>query len=319
MTDGFNRKIDYVRISLTDRCNFKCSYCMPQGMEGMTVNELSYSEVVSLCKALAPLGVTKVKLTGGEPLLHKDIINIIRDIKAIDGITQVTLTTNGLLLDRYLPQLNEAGIDSINISMDAVNRELFHSITQVDGADKIIDTIKKTQTLNMNNIKINCVLIKDCNEAEYVKLAKFSVDYNISVKFIEMMPIGYGKTFDGFTLEDLKESLEKEYGKLIPLQERFGNGPAVYYKIAGGLGQLGFIGALSHKFCQDCNRIRITSSGDLKTCLQYSSGVSLREHLNSPKLKDIIEEAVRSKQESHKFKELEINNEEIMLMSSIGG
>ncbi len=319
MIDSFNRKIDYVRISLTDKCNFKCSYCMPEGMENFNVNELTYDEVISMCNALAQLGITKVKLTGGEPLLHKDIIKIIRDIKKIDGISEVTLTTNGLLLDRYLEELKQADVDSINISMDAVNRDLFKSITKVDGVDKIISTLKKTQALNMKNIKINCVLIKDCNEREYIKLARFSVDYNISVKFIEMMPIGVGKNFDRFTLDDLKNSLENEYGALIKLDKSYGNGPAVYYKIQGAVGQIGFIGALSHKFCKDCNRIRITSQGDLKTCLQYNSGVSLREHLYENNLLDIIKEAVKSKQESHRFKDLEIYNEEVNLMSSIGG
>ncbi len=292
---------------------------MPDGMPQTEDKSMSYEEIIALANALASVGVKKIKVTGGEPLLRKDIIKIIGEIKKIEGIEQVTLTTNGYFLEQNLEALRRVGIDGINISMDAVDRELFHEITGVDKADEIIRGIKKTQKLGMKNIKLNCVLIKNCNESQFLKLVDFAMEYDICVKFIEMMPIGEGKKFEGYSLAELEECIESRYGKLVPLEERYGNGPALYCGLKNGKGKIGFIGAVTHKFCDRCNRIRITSEGFLKTCLQYSGGVDLRPHLFGEDLVEIIKKSVLTKQESHQFEEVYICDGEQKSMAQIGG
>ncbi len=319
MRDKYNRTIDYARISVIDKCNFKCTYCIPEGMTETVNRSMDYNEIIALARALAEVGVKKIKITGGEPLLRKDIIKIIKEIKRTQGIEQVTLTTNGYFLEKYLDELYEAKIDGINISMDAVDKKLFYEITGVDRADEIIRGIQKTQRLGMQNIKINCVLIKGCNESQYLKLVQFAMDYDICVKFIEMMPIGEGKHFEGYSLMELKECIESHYGNLVELEERYGNGPAIYYRLNNRKEKIGFIGAMTHKFCDRCNRIRITSEGFLKTCLQYSGGIDLRPHLFEGDLAKIIKDSVQTKQESHKFKALYICDGEHKSMAQIGG
>ncbi len=319
MQDKYNRIIDYARISVIDKCNFKCTYCMPEGMIESVDRSMNYEEIIALARALAAVGVKKVKITGGEPLLRNDIIKIIKEIKHIPGIEQVTLTTNGYLLGKYLDELWEIKIDGINISMDAVDRELFHKITGVDRVDEIIKAIEKARRLGMENIKINCVLIKNCNESQYLKLVQFAIDYDICVKFIEMMPIGAGKDFEGYSLKELKACIESCYGSIVEIEEAYGNGPAIYYRLNNEKGKIGFIGALTHNFCEKCNRIRITSDGFLKTCLQYSCGVDLRPYLFEEDLVKIIRECVMTKQEGHKFEDIDICDREHKSMAQIGG
>ncbi|ONI38702.1 cyclic pyranopterin phosphate synthase MoaA [Candidatus Epulonipiscium fishelsonii] len=318
MQDKYNRTIDYARISVTDRCNFKCTYCLPNEVESID-NSLTHSEILRLCQNLVQLGISKIKITGGEPFLRSDIIDIIRDIKNLNGIKEVTITTNGFLLGTHLEELKTIGIDGINISVDALDRELFYKITKVDCFDKIFDTIKKTQELGMKNIKLNCVLIKGCNEDEYIKLAKLVKQYDICIKYIEMMPIGIGKEFQQYSLKELKKTLEDEFGALTEIENKNSNGPATYYTMDGAKGKVGMIGAITHKFCDRCNRIRITSQGELKTCLQYSAKVNLRKHMCSDNLAQLIRNEILNKPESHKFNENSIFNEEIKSMVEIGG
>ncbi len=316
--DKYDRTIDYARISVTDRCNFKCNYCAPNEIESIDTS-LTHSEILSLCQSLVQIGINKIKITGGEPFLRDDIIDIIRDIKNLNGIKEVTITTNGFLLGNYLEQLKEIGIDGINISIDAMDKELFHKITKVDCFDTIFDTIKKTQALGLKNIKLNCVLIKGCNEQEYTKLAKLVQQYDICVKYIEMMPIGKGKDFEQYSLEELKKILENEFGSLTEIVNENSNGPATYYTIDGAKGKIGMIGAITHKFCKNCNRIRITSQGELKTCLQYNAKVNLRKYIFSNYITKMIRSEILNKPESHRFNENSIFDEEIKSMIEIGG
>ncbi|ONI39894.1 cyclic pyranopterin phosphate synthase MoaA [Candidatus Epulonipiscium fishelsonii] len=318
MQDKYDRTIDYARISVTDRCNFKCNYCAPNEIESIDTS-LTHSEILSLCQSLVQIGINKIKITGGEPFLRDDIIDIIRDIKNLNGIKEVTITTNGFLLGNYLEQLKEIGIDGINISIDAMDKELFHKITKVDCFDTIFDTIKKTQALGLKNIKLNCVLIKGCNEQEYTKLAKLVQQYDICVKYIEMMPIGKGKDFEQYSLEELKKILENEFGSLTEIVNENSNGPATYYTIDGAKGKIGMIGAITHKFCKNCNRIRITSQGELKTCLQYNAKVNLRKYIFSNYITKMIRSEILNKPESHRFNENSIFDEEIKSMIEIGG
>lgn len=316
MKDEFNRIIDYARISVTDKCNYRCTYCMPE-LDNNKADLMSDEQILDIISALAKNGVKYIKITGGEPLVRVGIFDLIKNIKKIDGIKQVTITTNGALLDKYFENLQL--LDGINVSIDAIDQELFKNITGFYGSEKIINNIIKMSANGIENIKINCVLIKGMNENEYVKIANLTKNLDICVKFIEMMPIGHGKDFEHFSLEDLKEKLSKEMGKLTLLDEKYGNGPAEYYKIDGFKGKIGLIGAVSHKFCENCNRIRITSDGFLKTCLQYESGTDLKQYLNSDKMADIIKKAVYNKQECHEFDQKSIINNENRLMSQIGG
>lgn len=316
LKDGFNRVIDYARISVTDKCNFRCTYCMPEASDDKA-EILSDDEILKIVSGLARNGVKYIKVTGGEPLVRKGIFELIEKIKQINGIKQVTITTNGALLTQFADKLHL--VDGINISIDAIDEDLFKSITGFVGSTKIIDTIRKLEKNGVENIKINCVLIKNCNESEYIEIARLSKDMDICIKFIEMMPIGHGSNFDHFTLEELKSKLYENFGEMKLIDGKYGNGPAQYYKISGHVGKIGLIGAVSHKFCENCNRIRITSDGLLKTCLQFESGTDLKPYFDTGDIAEVIRKAVCNKQEGHRFDEIDFENKENRLMSQIGG
>lgn len=324
MRDSFGRNIDYIRISVTDRCNFRCLYCMPEkGVDLLKHEEImTFDEILRLCRILSKNGIKKVKITGGEPLVRLDICDLIRQIKAIEGIEQVTITTNGALLSDYLEDLVKAGIDGINISLDTLDKKEFARLTRRDEFDKVWQAIQKTLEYPQINLKINCVPLKldDQNILDLVNLAK---DNKLHVRFIEMMPIGLGKNLSYLSEESIKEIIEKSYGKLKTYEKKLGNGPSHYYELEGFKGKIGFISAISHKFCDQCNRVRITANGFLKTCLQYNVGVDLlalmRADFDDEKLEKAIVEAVDRKPMEHSFLDKNINNEEDHVMAQIGG
>ncbi len=325
MIDGCNRTIDYIRISITDRCNLRCIYCMPdKGIRWISHEEiLSYDEIARLCKILSELGVKKVKITGGEPLVRKGAATLVKQLKTQCGIEIVTLTTNGMLLLDQIDELAAAGIDSINISLDALDEDKFFSITRRHGMDILLAGIEKAISYKNINVKINC-LPMDINDTELLKIAGLAKDSNISVRFIEMMPIGLGKQLECHKEDDVKELLKKEYGKMIPYTKKIGNGPAHYYEIEGFYGKIGFISAITHEFCDDCNRVRMTANGFFKTCLQYEKGVDLKllikSGANDSILKNAMESAIFEKPKCHHFyKEEGEQSLEFHNMSQIGG
>ena len=325
MIDKLNRNIEYLRISVTDRCNLRCVYCMPEeGVENIPHDEiLSYDEILRVCKCASKLGIKKIKITGGEPLVRKDIVSLIRDIKNIRGIEQVTLTTNGVLLYDMAKDLYEAGIDAINVSLDTLSRKKFLKITRRDDFEKVSMAIDKLVDLGVR-VKINCLAIKEYNFDEIVKIAQYSKDNNIDVRFIELMPIGYGKIYTGISNEVILGLLEEKYGQFEKVKEKRGNGPAKYYRNQNMKGCIGFISAISHEFCESCNRIRLTSSGFLKLCLHYNKGIDLkapiRSGISDEDLKVLIYDTIWNKPLSHKFghtngeKDIEVKN-----MVQIGG
>ena len=325
MKDGRNRGIDYLRISVTDRCNFRCIYCMPEeGIKTICHEEvLSFEEILTVCRCMAKLGIKKVKLTGGEPLVRKGFVNLVRGIHEIPGIEEITLTTNGLLLSDQLDELIEAGITSINISLDTLDREQFKKITKVDGLDKVLDAIHKTAKSSLGSVKVNVLVAKGMNEKEWLKLAALAKKEPVNVRFIELMPIGLGAKMQPVRKEEIMKVLEKAYGKLTPYKKRMGNGPATYYEADGFKGKLGFISAVSNCFCDTCNRIRLTSNGFLKLCLHSKKGIDLREILRSgiseEKVMHAIEKAMLSKPERHHFDDLDKEHLEDKMMSQIGG
>lgn len=326
MIDVYKRKIDYIRISVTDRCNLRCIYCMPEkGVKFLQHEEiLSYEEIINLCEVFAKIGISKIKITGGEPLVRKNLSDLIKNIKSIDGINNVTLTTNGILLEEQIDDLVKAGLDAVNISIDTLDEKMYKELTRIGSVDQVMRGLKKALTYKNLNVKINCVALKGKNDdiSDILNLAK---DNNIAVRFIEMMPIGLGKDIKGYNEDELKEYIENNFGKLTEYNKVLGNGPSHYYELEGYKGKIGFISAVSHKFCESCNRVRLTSTGFLKTCLQFEEGTDLRRllrnNVSTEEIKDVVEKTIYNKPKSHRFLELIKDKKKIEkhVMSQIGG
>lgn len=338
MKDGCNRQIDYLRISITDRCNLRCKYCIPEGAEGITDKSwlLTFEEIEEVVNAAAKLGIRNIKLTGGEPLVRRGCASLARKLKAIDGIESVTLTTNGVLLADKLSELKNAGVDSINVSLDTMDRDRFCDITGFDGLDKVLSAIDMAYEMGIR-VKINAVTAdfsrKLINEdgtfemdEDLQKLINLSRDRDIDVRFIEIMPIGAGRNFLYVSNESLFSAVEEVYGKLSPDTGIHGNGPAVYYRIDGFKGSIGFISPMHGKFCSSCNRIRMSSMGYIKSCLCYGDGVDLRSIVRSDedydarqdKLIKALTEAIKQKPKEHCFEDVSQISEK-KKMSDIGG
>ena len=325
MLDKFNRNIEYLRISVIDRCNLRCVYCMPEkGVEFIPHEEiLTYDEILKICDVVSELGIKKIKITGGEPLVRKDIVNLIRDIKNLDKIEQVTLTTNGILLYDMLDDLYDAGIDAINISLDTLKSDNFKRITRKDGLEKVLKSIDKAYDLGIR-VKINFLAIKDFNIDEIADIASFAEDRDIDVRFIELMPIGFGQKYKEIQSDEILSILESRFGRFETVTEKRGNGPAKYYKNENLKGCIGFISAISHEFCESCNRIRLTSNGFLKLCLHYNKGIDLKDSIRSgisdEDLKILIHDTIWNKPLQHKFGHTEGEQDiEVKNMVQIGG
>lgn len=324
MKDQYGRNIDYMRISITDRCNLRCRYCMPDGVELVPMGEiLTYEEIERICRAAAQEGICKLKITGGEPLVRKGCVDFIEKLKAIPGIEQVTLTTNGILLGQYAAQLAEIGLDGVNISLDSLDEERYRQITGRDELKKVVQGVRSALSVGLKT-KINVVLQKGVNETEWDTLVKLAKDAPVDVRFIEMMPIGYGRAFQPVYNEEILEMLKKKYPQTEADGQIHGNGPAQYYRIPGFQGSIGFISAIHGKFCKNCNRIRLTSQGELKPCLCYGESYDLRKALrgnyaDSPeKIREILRQAIRQKPKQHCFEQLKNITEE-KRMVQIGG
>lgn len=326
MQDQYGREIDYVRISITDRCNLRCTYCMPEdGIADYTSHTaiLSYEEILRVAKSLARLGIKKIKLTGGEPLVRLGCADLVRELKAINGIEQVTITTNGVLLAELAEDLIQAGIDGINVSLDTVEREIFAQITRRDYFDKVMAGIEKVKSLSYGNLKINCVPIAQFNKSELVKLAAQAKDYPLSVRFIELMPIGLAKEFTAVSKEDIMAMLTEAFGEMTPYEGTLGNGPAEYYSLPDFKGHIGFIGAIHNKFCGQCNRIRLTSGGFLKLCLNQNKGGDLlpliRGNASDEELTEAMRNIIYQKPLAHHFYEEDQNDTDSRQMFQVGG
>ncbi len=281
MKDKYGRVIDYVRISVTDRCNLRCVYCMPkEGVRSIPHDKiLRFDEIIRICRILAEMGITKIKLTGGEPLVRRGITDLVADLKKIPGIESLTLTTNGLLLEGYYDALADAGVDAITISLDTLNPSLYREITRRDELEAVKRGMRLAVDKGRMQVKINCVPMGGLKNQDLVEIAALAREQDIHVRFIEMMPIGLGRRFDFASEEVIRKKLEEKFGKFMPCYDVAGNGPCHYFKVPDFKGRIGFISAVSHKFCSECNRVRLTSEGFLKTCLQYEVGADLREIL----------------------------------------
>ena len=324
MIDGIGRNIDYLRISIIDRCNLRCVYCMPEeGVEAVSHEEiLSYEEILRLVRAFAKLGIRKIKLTGGEPLVRKNVAYLVNELKKIEGITQVTLTTNGILLAETIDSLAEAGLDGINLSLDTLNPEVFQKITRRNSFDRVMEGLRAAFKYPQIPLKVNCVPM-GIEGQDVLEMAELARKYPVHVRFIEMMPIGLGKQFEFCSEEYILQGLKERYGDYVPYEKCLGNGPGHYYTFEGFQGKIGFVSAISHKFCESCNRVRLTSQGYLKTCLQYDVGVDLKQLLREGAAEEelccAIEAAILRKPLGHQFgSQVESHGEEHM-MAQIGG
>ena len=323
MLDQYGRKIDYLRISVTDRCNLRCRYCMPEPVSAVQhADILRYEEILRICRAAVELGITKFKVTGGEPLVRAGCVDFITALKAQPGTEQVTLTTNGLLLEANLDALTEAGLDGVNISFDSPDNARFRRITGYtgDGADTLLHVLDACCAKGLKT-KINAVLLEE-TEADAPALAAIAAKLPVDVRFIELMPIGFGTTMKRVSPEDILTALQERWPDLAPTDEKRGNGPAHYYKSAALLGRIGFIDAVSHKFCAECNRVRLTSTGQLKPCLCYADSADLRALIRGgctdEELKEALRLAVYAKPRAHCFDTNAIITEK-HAMSQIGG
>ena len=324
MIDAHGRRIDYMRISLTDRCNLRCRYCTPEEIVSIGHEEiLRFEEILEICRHAVTLGITKFKITGGEPLVRKGCIPFLRNLKNIPGVEQVTITTNGVLLKECLPELEEIGINGINISLDTLDRKTYEHITRRDEFSRVWDAILAAQASKICT-KINCVLLKGVNDHEFINLVNLAKDYQLNVRFIEIMPIGFGKGLEGYCREELLELLSKNYSDYEIENRVLGNGPASYITIPGFKGSIGFIDAIHGKFCDKCNRIRLTSDGILKLCLYYENGIDLKKLLRNGASEEEVLEAMRKtiykKPTEHQFHLMaKEGSEELKKMSQIGG
>ena len=323
MRDGFGREIDYMRISVTDRCNLRCRYCMPDGVPLTSMEKiLTFEEIKLVCQAAVSLGITRFKITGGEPLVRLGCPQLAGMIKVIPGTEQVTLTTNGILLERYLGELAENGLDAVNISLDTMKRSVYEQITGYDGLEAVKSGIEAAVETGMK-VKINCVPQSGVNDDEWEDFVCLTKDSRVDVRFIEMMPIGYGKKCAGMSGDEILRRIREKYPDIEKDDSVHGNGPAVYYRLPGAKGSVGFISAIHGKFCGSCNRIRMTAEGELKPCLCYNDSVDIREALRTPgcseeQIREQIRKAVLGKPQMHCFERADQMSEE-RKMSQIGG
>jgi len=303
LIDEFNRAINYVRISITDRCNLRCKYCVDGNFPFIPHKEmLSYEEIIRFVKICAELGISKIRLTGGEPLARKGITYLLSEINKIKGISDIGLTTNGVLLGNMVEELKQAGLRRVNVSLDTLKKDRFAYITGVDAFDDVIKSIRKAAEAELNPVKINSVIIKGFNDDELLDFAKLSTIRNYHVRFIEYMPFGDAGRWDESKIVTSNE-IENQIRSVYELEPSANNerGPAKMFKIKGGAGKIGFISPVSTHICSECNRIRLTSDGMIRPCLFSDSGYNvkelLREGKNDEEIKDFIIGVVKAKPE----------------------
>lgn len=322
MIDQFGRDIHYLRISITDRCNLRCFYCMPQLLEPLCHRDiLRYEEIVRIAEQAAALGITKIRITGGEPLVRRDCPQLVARLKQIPEIQTVALTTNGTLLEQNLPVLRQAGLDAVNISIDTLQEVKWHQITQCDGnMPNWIDLLKKCVDAGLKT-KVNAVLLPE-TRGEWADLAALAEFLPVDVRFIEQMPIGQGKISPYDTADTVLKQLKRRWPDLCPAKNTEQSGPAQQYQSAKLSGRIGIIASISHPFCSSCNRIRLTSTGQLKPCLSYGQYADLRTLVRSDTsneaLRSIMRQCIYEKPRHHCFAEISEQAEQ-QTMNQIGG
>jgi cyclic pyranopterin phosphate synthase len=316
LTDLFSRSISYLRLSLTDRCNLRCLYCVTEDESQGCLAKLehgdllTYEELLRVVRVAVAMGITKVRLTGGEPLVRRNVLSFIRDLTRIEGLADIRITTNGVLLERYGRELFEAGVTKVNISLDSLRRERVAEITGADCFDQVWRGIETALALGFSPVKLNMVAMRHINDDELLDFARMSQRLPLQVRFIEFMPIGASSRWNADTYISTDEIMERigALGELIPLQKGRNDGPAKVFRLgAAAVGSLGFISPLSHHFCDRCNRLRLTSAGTLRSCLLHDDEVDLRAILRDQPTDETIRAAlltaIRNKPRGHDLKE----------------
>jgi cyclic pyranopterin phosphate synthase len=333
MQDRYGHRISYLRVSITDRCNERCTYCMPQELQEWLPRQeiLTFEETLRLVGIAAELGVSKVRITGGEPLTRRDVIDFIRRIPEIPRITSIGLSTNGTLLAREIvpgksmaSALRASGVGSVNVSLDTLDGEVYSQITGRDFHEQVLRGIDAAIAAGFEQIKLNTVLMRGRNEDQLIPLIEFAAHRNLILRFIELMPVSTTEVLDDknfMPVNEAKRMIESRYGRLIPEAEFRTNGPAMYYQIPGRRQRIGFIGAMTNlHFCENCNKLRLTCDGKVRPCLgsylEFDIMKPLRAGASDQELKQFLLDVVDRKPEQHDFRE---NYQPNRKMIAIGG
>ncbi len=309
LADNYQRQINYLRISITDMCNLRCLYCQPKPETGWKFHQeiLRYEEITRLAALMVQLGIKRIRVTGGEPLIKKDVIVLIKSLAGIKGLEELTLTTNGTRLAQFARQLKENGVDRINISLDSLNRDRYADITGGGNLDDVLAGIDEALRVGFVPLKINMVVMAGINDDEVESFVRLTLDKPVVSRFIEFMPISWqGISWDERYLSThvLKQRLSQRFS-LMAENSIWGNGPAEYYKIDGAVGSIGFIPSISQHFCDRCNRLRLTPDGHLRLCLGQEMEIDLKQPMrdgaSDEELKELILQGVRNKPVGHQF------------------
>lgn len=323
--DGYHRRIDYLRLSITDRCNLRCTYCMPPGGVPNLRHEevLRYEEIMRIVQLAVRIGISKVRVTGGEPLVRKGAVHLCREIARLPGVTSLSMTTNGLALEKHVTELYDSGLHRINVSLDTLQADKFRSITGCDGFARVWNGILKAHSAGMHPIKLNVVVLKGTNDDEIEELAALTRRYPFHVRFIEFMPFRFEQHEERFLSSDQILERLQAVDRLIPVQSLNTNGPAQHFQFPNAPGKIGIISPVSHHFCLTCNRLRITAEGQLRTCLFASEETDLRTPLrqgaSDDELIGIIRAAIAQKPEKHALDQAITRKCISRPMSAIGG
>jgi cyclic pyranopterin phosphate synthase len=330
LIDRFGRKHDYLRISVTDRCNLRCVYCMPEeGMEFEPEDRLlSFEEITEVVRVLAGLGVRKLRITGGEPLVRKNLEQLIAMLSAIPGIEDIALTTNGIYLASRAEKLRAAGLTRVNISLDSLRADRFSLITRGGDIHRVLASIEAAYNLGLTPIKLNVVLMKGLNDDEIEDFLQMTIDRAIQVRFIEYMPIGHndeGWKARYLTLQTVLERCTQHGWIVNPSESVYGNGPSQNYQIEGAKGSFGLIHPISDHFCETCNRLRLTADGNIKPCLYWSHEFNVRTYMGDDRaMEDLFFRALDIKPQNHEMAQALMNEDQSHIpterrMSQIGG
>lgn len=324
--DNFNRPISYLRISVTDRCNLRCVYCMPpEGVPCRSHDEiLRYEEVELIVRAAVSLGIGKIRLTGGEPLVRLGFVELVRMLARVPGIDDLAMTTNGTLLARYAAELARAGLKRVNVSLDTLQPERFRQITRRGDLAAVFEGIAAARDAGLVPLKVNTVVLRGLNDDEAVDFARLTLEGDWHVRFIELMPLGTNTAWagDGYVpVGEVRRRIEDALGELVLAKVGVGNGPARYYRLPGAVGTIGFISPISEHFCYQCNRLRLTADGRLRPCLLSDYEIDLRTPLRQgaslPEVRELLIRSIRAKPERHHLGESVAPRERAM--SEIGG
>ncbi len=334
IADAFNRPVNYLRISVTDRCNLRCIYCLPpQGVPLLPHEDiLTYEEIASFVRAASTLGISKVRLTGGEPLVRAGLPGLVAMLAQIDGIDDISLTTNGILLADFARELKEAGLKRVNVSLDSLKPERYAAITRHGELDKVLKGIEKAKECTLEPVKVNVVVMEGVNDDEVTDFARLTMSEGWHVRFIELMPFGgdnpplahsIGKAPSPPKFVPVERVMDRlqSLGRLEPSLPPRGNGPARYYRFPSARGTIGFITPISDHFCFNCNRLRLTADGKLRPCLLNDMEVDVHQHLRrgaaTEELKETIVGAIKSKPKGHQLARGRTAKERTM--SQVGG